>query len=53
MAERSVNWRIRTGRTAPWIRLRHCGPCQIASPTWIISGSGGMITLVASSTNTV
>jgi len=43
----------RTGRTAPWIRLRHCGPCQIASPTWIISGSGGMITLVASSTNTV
>src|ERR1017187_3451596 len=40
-----------TGRTAPWIRPRHCGPCQMASPTWIISGSGGMTARLASSTN--
>ena len=29
-------------RTAPWTRPRHCGRCQMASPTRIISGSGGM-----------
>jgi hypothetical protein len=27
--------------TAPWTRPRHCGRCQMASPTWIISRSGG------------
>jgi putative transposase len=31
--------------------VQSCGPCQIASPTWSISGSGGMIAWVASSTN--
>lgn len=40
-----------TARTAPWTRPRHCGCCQMASPTWIISGSGGMTARVASSTN--
>jgi hypothetical protein len=35
----------------PWTRPRHCGRCQMASPTWIISGSGGMTARVASSTN--
>ena len=40
-----------TGRTAPWTRPRHCGHCQNASPTWIISRSGGMTAQVASSTN--
>src|ERR1019366_5868729 len=42
---------IPTGRTAPWTRPRHCGRCQMASPTWIISGSGGTTARVASSTN--
>ncbi len=40
-----------TGRTAPWTRPHHCGRCPMASPTWIISGSGGMTAWVASSTN--
>ncbi len=29
-------------------RPRHCGPCQMASPTWIISGSGATTARVAS-----
>ena len=33
-------------------RPRHCGRCQMASPTWIVSGSGGMTAQVALSTNT-
>jgi hypothetical protein len=28
-------------RTEPWTRPRHYGRCQMASPTWLISGSGG------------
>ena len=40
-----------TGRTAPWARPRHCGRCQMTSPTWIIPKSGGMTARVASSTN--
>src|SRR6185437_8937456 len=40
-----------TGRTVPWTRPRHCGRCQNASPTWIISRSSGMTARVASSTN--
>ena len=38
-------------RTVPWTRLRHCGRRQMASPTWIISGSSGMTAQVASSTS--
>jgi hypothetical protein len=34
-----------------WTRPRHYGCYQITSPTWIISGSGGMTARVASSTN--
>ncbi|MGH3287676.1 MAG: hypothetical protein ACRDPD_23765, partial [Streptosporangiaceae bacterium] len=30
---------------------RHCGRCQMTSPTWIISGSGGVTARVVSSTN--
>ncbi len=36
---------------APSAKPRRCGLCRIASPTWNISGSGGMTAWVASSTN--
>jgi integrase/recombinase XerC len=48
----------RIGRALPWVRTvrwarpHHCGPCQIASPTWTTSGSSGLTVRVASSTNT-